>query len=192
MTCIKAAVAKMRPNDFIIRRKVDQMDDTTLTLGQISRTEAGFEGHLGRVFAHAPDAVWAMLTVPVSMAQWLAPGTIELRQGGAVRIDFADSGIVIDSTVTAFEAGRLLEYSWSSGDQPQRPLRWSLQSVDGGTLLQLVVQIPAGEDPAKACAGFEGHLEMLAAALEGVSIKFPFDVFVQSRKVYSEQVAVLG
>lgn len=182
----------MRPNDFIIRRKVDQMDDTTLTLGQISRTEAGFEGHLGRVFAHAPDAVWAMLTVPVSMAQWLAPGTIELRQGGAVRIDFADSGIVIDSTVTAFEAGRLLEYSWSSGDQPQRPLRWSLQSVDGGTLLQLVVQIPAGEDPAKACAGFEGHLEMLAAALEGVSIKFPFDVFVQSRKVYSEQVAVLG
>lgn len=182
----------MRPNGSIIRRKVDQMDDTTLTLGQISRTEAGFEGHLGRVFAHTQDAVWAMLTVPASMAQWLAPGTIELRQGGAVRIDFADSGIVIDSTVTAFEAGSLLEYSWSSGDQPQRPLRWSLQAVDGGTLLQLVVQVPAGEDPAKACAGFEGHLEMLAAALEGVSIKFPFDVFVQSRKAYSEQVAALG
>lgn len=173
-------------------RKVNYMDDTTLTLGQISRTASGFEGRLGRVFAHEPAAVWAMLTESSAMAQWLAPGTIELRQGGAVRIDFADSGILIDSTVTAFEDGKLLEYSWSSGDQPKRPLRWVLQAVDGGTLLQLSVQIPTGEDPAKACAGFEGHLEMLAAALEGVSIKFPFDVFVQSRKAYSEQVAALG
>jgi len=50
------------------------------------------------------------------------------------------------------------------------------------------VRLPEGEDPAKACAGFEGHLEMLAAALEGVPIRFPFDLFVQARKVYGEQV----
>ena len=47
---------------------------------------------------------------------------------------------------------------------------------------------PTGEDLAKACAGFDAHLDMLAAALEGVSIKFPFDVFVQARKAYAEQV----
>jgi len=45
---------------------------------------------------------------------------------------------------------------------------------------------------AKACAGFEGHLEMLATALEGVSTRFPFDLFVQTRKSYAEQVARLG
>ena len=49
----------------------------------------------------------------------------------------------------------------------------------------LLVRVPAGEDLAKACAGFDAHLDMLAAALEGVSIKFPFDVFVQARKVYA-------
>ena len=93
------------------------------------------------------------------------------RRCGAVRIDFADSGTVIDSRVTAFEDGRLLAYSWSSGSEPERPMCWDLAPVDGGTRLTLTLRIPANEDAAKACAGFEGHLDMLAAALEGVLIK---------------------
>lgn len=166
--------------------------DTSVASGQIVRTKLGLEGRLLRVFAHDAAAVWTMLTNSAAMAQWLAPGSIEQCEGGAVRIDFADSGIMIDSKVTAFSAGQCLEYSWSSGTQPQRPLRWELQSVGAGTQLQLSVRVPDGEDLAKACAGFEGHLEMLAAALEGVSIKFPFDVFLQTRKAYTEQVAALG
>ena len=81
-----------------------------IALGRITRTENGFEAQR-RVFAHPAAAVWAMLTEPAQMAQWLAPGRIEPERGEAVRIDFADSGIVIDSRVTAFIPGRLLEYS---------------------------------------------------------------------------------
>lgn len=164
------------------------MSDAALPLGRITRTENGFEAQLGRVFAHPAAAVWAMLTDPAQMAQWLAPGSIEPCEGGTVRIDFADSGIVIDSRVTAFIPGRLLEYSWSSGTQPQRPLSWELLPDAAGTRLQLGVRLPVGEDPAKACAGFEGHLEMLAAALEGVPIKFPFDLFLQARAAYGAQL----
>ncbi len=168
------------------------MEQGNFPTGCISRAGTGFEGRLARVLGHDPTAVWTMLTDSAAMAQWLAPGSIEQHEGGAVRIDFADSGIVIDSTVTAFRPGQLLEYSWSSGSQPQRPLRWELSPVAGGTLLALSLRVPQEEDPAKACAGFEGHLEMLAAALEGVSIRFPFDLFVQARKAYGEQVAALG
>ena len=168
------------------------MEIQLASLGRIVRGHAGLEGRLQRVFAHSTAAVWTMLTDSAALAQWLAPGTIEQCEGGAVRIDFADSGITIDSNLVAFEAGRLLEYSWSSDQQPQRPLRWELQDVGAGTQLHLLVRVPAGEDLAKACAGFDAHLDMLAAALEGVSIKFPFDVFVQARKVYAEQVTVLG
>lgn len=164
------------------------MTDDGWTPGCITRSDSGFEGHLERELAHPAAAVWAMLTEPASLAQWLAPGSIEQREGGAVRIDFADSGTVIDSRVTAFAPQRLLEYSWSSPGQPQRPLRWEVQPQGEGSRLSLRVRLPEGEDPAKACAGFEGHLEMLAAALEGVPIKFPFDLFVQARKVYGEQV----
>lgn len=168
------------------------MSTMLFPVGRIRRTDTGYRGHLSRDLEHEADAVWTMLTESAAMAQWLAPGSIQQQPGGAVRIDFADSGTVIDSSVTAFEPGRVLAYSWSSGDQPQRPLRWELHPRGGGTRLELFVDVPADEDIAKACAGFEGHLEMLATALEGVPTRFPFDLFVQTRKTYAEQVARLG
>lgn len=164
------------------------MNEVEFQPGALHRLGDGCEGRLERRFPHAVATVWAMLTESGQMAQWLAPGQIEQRLGGAVKIDFADSGTVIDSTVLEFEPGRVLAYSWSHGDEPQRPLRWALQSEAEGTHLVLTVGIPAGEDAAKACAGFEGHLEMLAAALEGVPIKFPFDVFLAARKAYGQQL----
>lgn len=165
------------------------MDEATIH-GHIQRRDDGsFESRLERSYpGHQRAEVWRMLTEPAKLARWIAPGTIEPRKGGKAHIDFVDSGIVIDSEVLAFDAPRLLAYSWSSGDQPLRPLRWELADADGGTRLSLTVGTPAGEDPAKACAGFEGHLEMLAAALEGVPIKFPFDVYKQARAAYSAQL----
>lgn len=156
--------------------------------GTITRTRTGFEGRLQRRYPHPPDALWAMLTTPAEFAKWIAPGTMALKKGGRVHIDFADSGTVIDSTLTEYEPQRLLEYSWSSGDEPPRPLRWELAADGDGTRLTLTVHTPAGEDAAKACAGFEGHLDMLAGALEGVPIKFPFDHFVAARKAYSQML----
>lgn len=159
------------------------------TAGRIRRVDSGFEGRIERRLEHPPAAVWKMLTEPQGIAQWLAPGTIELRPGGAVRIDFGDSGTTIDSTVLEIEAPRLLAYSWSSGSEPERPLHWALEA-DGteATRLVLTVGVPAGEDAPKACAGFEAHLDMLAAALEGVPIKFPFQRFVDARRSYQEQL----
>ncbi|MFA5663910.1 SRPBCC domain-containing protein [Castellaniella sp.] len=147
------------------------------------------EGTLTRTFpGHSGRAVWGMLTEQDKMAQWLAPGQIALTQGGAVKIDFADSGIVIESTVLELVPEQLLAYSWSSGSEPERPLRWALSDTADGARLVLTVTVPAGEDPAKACAGFEGHLDMLAAALEGVPIKFPFERFLQARAAYNQQL----
>ncbi len=161
------------------------MNDDGIQLGRIRRFAEGFEGCLERWIGHKQEAVWQMLTEPPQLVQWLAPGLIELREGGRVHIDFGDSGVVIDSTVLAFDPPRLIAYSWS-GDGAHRPLRWELDTVDGGTALTLTVQLPAGEDIAKACAGFEAHLDMLAAALEGVQIRFPFDRYQAARRAYGE------
>ncbi|CAM5791976.1 SRPBCC family protein [Castellaniella caeni] len=164
------------------------MSDSDFQPGTIQRVDSGFQGQLQRTIEHPPAQVWQMLTAPDRLAQWLAPGTIEPRQGGAVHINFADSGILIESTVSAYEAERVLEYSWSSGDEPARPLRWTLNPVPTGTQLVLTVRVPGNEDIAKACAGFEGHLDMLVAALEGVPIRFPFELFLQARKAYQAVV----
>lgn len=164
------------------------MDSDGDPLATFTRGDGHVEASLTRTYAHSVDDVWTALTTPSILPLWLAPGDIDLHPGGAVRLDFADSGIVIDSTVTALEPGRLLEYSWSSPGEPARPLRWTLEPMLGGCRLTLRMRVPADEDAARACAGWEAHMEMLGAALEGVPIRFPFDLFKAARDVYRDRI----
>lgn len=161
------------------------MTDSSDELGVINKVESTYEARLERLLEHDQQAVWAMLTEPARMVEWLAPGEIELRQGGAAKLNFVDSGIVIDSTVTEFAEPSLLEYSWSSPGEPFRPVRWELESVPDGTRLTLKLGIPEDEDVARSCAGWEAHLMMLLAAIEGVPIKFPFERFQTTRNAYN-------
>jgi uncharacterized protein YndB with AHSA1/START domain len=167
------------------------MTDANESLGTLTRVGTHFQGRLERLFEQDQNSVWAMLTVPEKLAEWLAPGTIELRLGGAAKLNFTDSGTVIDSTVTAIDPPRLLEYSWSSPGEPARPVRWETQATGNGTRLTLSVGVPQNEDIARACAGWEAHLMMLLAAIEGVPIKFPFERFKSTREAYKAQVARL-
>lgn len=160
------------------------MATNDVQIGSIKRLDDHFEAKLERIFNHEQNAVWRMLTEPQKLAQWLTPGSIELRPAGAVHIDFADSGRLIESTVLEFDPPNLLTYSWSSGNEPERPLRWQLDVVEVGTRLLLTLRLPATEDIAKACAGFDAHLEMLATMLEGVPIRFPLDYYLNRRRAY--------
>jgi len=168
------------------------MTSSNEELGTLRRTGDRLEGQLTRFIEHDQQAVWRMLTEPQKLAEWLAPGTIELRPGGAAKLNFTDSGTVIDSTLSAIDPPRLLEYSWSGPGEPARPVRWETQPADGGTRLTLTVAVPANEDIARACAGWEAHLMMLLAAIEGVPMKFPFERFKSTREAYKAQVAALG
>lgn len=165
------------------------MSEETTSTGSIERNGDAFEIRLERIIEHEPDAVWRMLTASDALPQWLAPGTVETETGGAIRVDFPESGASIDATVRACEPPRLLEYSWSSGDEPQRPLRWELEPVAAGTHLVLGLRLPGDEDAAKSAAGWDAHLEMLLAALEGVPIRFPVDHFLALRRRYADQLA---
>ena len=160
------------------------MIDVNEQLGTIQHEGNRYVARLEREIAHDQSAVWAMLTEPGRMVNWLAPGEIELKKGGAARLDFGDSGIVIDSTVTEFDPPRLLEYSWSGPGEPNRPIRWEIASIANGTQLTLTLSVPDDEDVARSCAGWEAHLMMLLAAIEGVPIQFPFERFQSTRKAY--------
>ena len=138
------------------------------------------------------EEVWAALTQPDRLPLWLAPGAIEPRVGGAARLDFGDSGIVIDSTVTAFEPPNALEYSWSGPREAARPLRWEIEPLGAGCVLTLSLSTPATDDPDRAAAGWAAHLEMLAATLAGVPIHFPYQLFKAARETYATQVQALA
>lgn len=161
---------------------------TDAELGSIRKVGDQYEAKLERLIDHDQQAVWSMLTDPARIVEWLAPGEIELKKGGAAKLNFVDSGIVIDSKVSEFEATKLLEYSWSGPGEPERPVRWELAPEGDSTRLTLMLRVPADEDVARSCAGWEAHLMMLLAAIEGVPIKFPFERFQQTRAEYNEML----
>ncbi|MDP6375317.1 MAG: SRPBCC family protein [Pseudomonadales bacterium] len=166
---------------------------TTLTtsddLGSIEKRGDEYEAVLERTLDHNLPAVWVMLTEPDKMEEWLASGEIKLSKGGGAKLNFVDSGIVIDSTVTEFDPPHVLEYSWSSCGEPLRPVRWELEATEDGSRLRLTLRNPADEDVARSCAGWEAHLMVLLAAIESVPIKFPFEHFMETREAYNELMA---
>ncbi len=167
------------------------MTESNESLGTIEHKAGSWEVRLTRHLTHNLAQVWEMLTVPAKLVEWLAPGEIELRVGGAARLDFGDSGIIIDSQVSACEPPNVLEYSWSGPGEPLRPVRWTLQPDGDSTRLELRLSLPEDENVARSAAGWEAHLQMLLAALEGVPIKFPFERFKASRDAYSEQLEAI-
>ena len=165
------------------------MSEPAFGNAKFNRDGDTMEARLSRVIDDSLDRVWAALTEPEELVKWLAPGEIELREGGAARLNFTDSGIVIDSKVTAIDPLCMLEYSWSGPGEPLRPVRWEIRPEGDGVLLNLNLRMPAGEDAGRACAGWDAHLEMLAAALAGVPIKFPFELFKAARDTYRSELA---
>ena len=153
-------------------------------LGKISRDGNRFEARIERTLEHDQQAVWRMLTDSSLLPQWLAPGDLALSKGGAARLNFPESGTNVESVVTDVDPPRLIEYSWSGPGEPDRPLRWEAVATPGGTRLSLTLGIPDSEDIARTCAGWEAHMEMFAAAMEGVPIKFPFERFKAAREAY--------
>ena len=157
-------------------------------LGTIQRAGNRFEARIERTLEHDQEAVWRMLTDSSLLPQWLAPGELSLSKGGAAKLNFPESGTNVESVVTEVQPPRLIEYSWSSPGEPDRPLRWEAIATQDGTRLSLTLRIPDTEDIARTCAGWNAHLEMFAAAMEGVPIKFPFERFKTAREAYRTRV----
>jgi uncharacterized protein YndB with AHSA1/START domain len=115
------------------------------------------------------EKVWTALTNPVQLAQWLAPGEIELTLDGRVFLAFTDGDSVIDGRVTAILPPRLLEFTWTDKGNDRGIVRWELVADEGGTRLVLTHTVPAAarDFGLPALAGWHSLLEKLSALLDG-------------------------
>ncbi len=101
------------------------MDGTVKELG--SNYQVRFE----RDLSHPTDKVWAFLTEPDKFKTWLAEGEMDLRLGGRVFLKGTD----IDSTITAFEPGRVLAYGWKTAEWDGGIIRFELEPTTDVTRL---------------------------------------------------------
>ena len=80
------------------------MTEVNEAIGSIEYIDGNYVAKLERVLERDQDAVWSMLTDPARIVEWLAPGEIKLRAEVSAKLNFVDSGIVIDSIVSEFDA----------------------------------------------------------------------------------------
>jgi uncharacterized protein YndB with AHSA1/START domain len=137
------------------------------------------------------DRVWAYLTDPDKRATWLAGGPMDLRVGGAVRLDFRHAylsaiaelppekyadmcdGTSLPGRITAYDPPNVLAYTWgepeggSPGGIPSE-VTFELTANDDEVLLVLTHR-QIGERPVmvSVSSGWHAHLAILMDALQG-------------------------
>ena len=111
--------------------------------------------------------MWAALTEPVELADWLMEvGDYELRVGGPIQ--FTEEGMGPAGEITVLEPPTLLEYTWTTNDGPESLVRFALAATEEGTELELTHRrLPTHESTLEHMAGWHTHVDWLEAMLTG-------------------------
>lgn len=135
----------------------------------------GHEIRFERYLKYPTLQVWAALTEPERMVQWLAEASVEPKIGGQVQLRWLNTKeptdeILARGRVTAWEPPHLVEYDTDIHGR----MRWELRSEGEGTVLVFTCTIAMPADHLlKHMAGWHIHLEHLAKALEGEAVDWP-------------------
>ena len=111
--------------------------------------------------------VWAALTVPERVADWLARAEIDLRLGGRYALSFHGGEDVMVGVITRIEPPRLLEFSWRENQGPaESRVLWELEPDGDACRLKLThIFPPDAPDLEGFVSGWHVHLDDLAAGV---------------------------
>jgi uncharacterized protein YndB with AHSA1/START domain len=139
-----------------------------MTLGAITQDGDTRTVRFERRYPVPREEVWAALTEPDRLAQWLTEATFQPREGGRVAFDFGDGG-TCTGTVLVWDPPAVLEYGWDFPDESRSVVRWELaEDGDGdGTAVTLVHRLLGPATAVGYGAGWHAHLDQLEAHVTG-------------------------
>lgn len=141
-----------------------------------------------RRLKHPVEKVWAAITQPSKLVEWLADADIEYTPGGKIQLRFGNTGSVMNGTVTHFEPQRLFAYLWNSEDAAATAVRWELQPEPDGCLLVLTHTFSTPDTLPSMMAGWHTHLEMMDPALGGRPVAWPWSRWEELRDKYAREL----
>lgn len=143
--------------------------------GIIEKIDGGYQLHFERRLRHPVEKVWAALTDPARLEEWLGAVQGELVEGGDYTIrwlntDLEGNSAVARGTITRFEPPHLLEIDTDIHGL----LRWELRPDGAGSYLTLTARSPIPDEyRAMVMAGWHIHLDFLAESLDGQAVDWP-------------------
>lgn len=157
--------------------------------GTVERRPDGYRLRFERHLHHPVAKVWAALTEPAHLADWLADATVELLPGGKLQLRFGNTGSVVDGRVMQLLPEKLFEFTWNSEEAAETLVRWELHPTPGGCRLVLTHTFPNDLTLPSMLAGWHTHLEGLPAALGGRPATWPWDRWHELHRMYQQQLA---
>lgn len=142
------------------------------------------------------ERVWQYLTDPEKLPEWFGQGTIELREGGKVRLmDGHIRGIV-----TQCRPPHLLIYTWnvlSPGQEiseyPESYLKLELQPQDDGQVLLTLTHLPVLERFERQNAmGWHTFLDLLENGVRGGAPRTRKDFMQSNAELYGVDLQQLA
>ncbi|HET9388505.1 MAG TPA: SRPBCC family protein [Steroidobacteraceae bacterium] len=150
-------------------------DDPSAREGALGKVTAPDAVILERVLPAAIERVWTYLTDPRYLSAWLAGGTIDLRAGGRVELDFAHFKCpgresvqgTMSGVITELDPPHLLTYSWRESTTtgpggPESLVSFRLRAIDDRqTHLILSHRLIRPQELPGIAAGWHVHLAVL-------------------------------
>lgn len=135
------------------------------------------------------ERVWAHLTDPALRARWLAGGTVDLRSGGSVRLDFRNADLspgddraparycdyensgTMHGRITRLDPPRLLAYTWTESDDEAHAddseVTFALEPAGDRVRLTLTHRKLRTGEMTSVASGWHTHLGILDDVLSG-------------------------
>jgi uncharacterized protein YndB with AHSA1/START domain len=140
--------------------------------GVIRKTGDTYEIVFVRRLKRPIEKVWAALTVPERIADWLANVTIEpdLRVGARFALRFKLNDYQMSGEIVALDPPRLIAWTWPDPENPSAAsaVRFELEPDGDGCKLTLTNGALVRDDLENVAAGWHTHLEGLESAADGV------------------------
>jgi uncharacterized protein YndB with AHSA1/START domain len=136
-------------------------------LGRFERRGDTVDLRYERRYPRPIETVWAALTDPARLGEWLGAARVEPQVGGRYEL-FIDRKRPMTGRVLTWEPPRLLEFSWDTGDAPPSTVRCELTAEDAGTRLVFTHKGVGFVWIALVLPGWHHLLERLASLLAGM------------------------
>ena len=136
-------------------------------LGEVTATDDALQVAFHRHYKKPIEKVWAAVTTPERLADWLAKAEIEMKVGGRVHFNWNETH-QMEGRVVALDPPNTFAWTWNLDDR-ETLVRFDLKADGDGCWLTLTHSglSPRDGRGSGVRAGWHAHLEGIPDAMEG-------------------------
>lgn len=141
-----------------------------MNLGEVEKTDDGYEATFERVLDHPPEKVWKALTDPEEIEKWFVRTELEPREGGSYVEHHDHVGLSMEGEITHWDPPRVFGHTWwadPDGAYEEASILWEITPEGSGSRLVMTHQFKELEGAEGTMAGWHICLDVLQAVLEG-------------------------